>query len=269
MMEQNQTKSTVLNSALFLDIDGTLLDIAGTPEAVEVPSDLPDILTKLSSCFQGAVALISGREISFIDKLFPDLTLPIAGLHGAELRYNSGEVIRPPQSTTFRQAKDYLKKAADDLHGVIFEDKNMAAALHYRNAEELEDLVKKHVAYAGEIAGSSWQVQHGKMVAELRPTNYNKGTALSQILQLADFKTRIPYAFGDDLTDEQMFLTAETFGGYGVLIGNPTRKTNAKRMLSSPQKLRDWLRQTTKTPPSDDIFSPLFKKGSKSEPHSY
>ncbi|WP_374833001.1 trehalose-phosphatase [Paenochrobactrum pullorum] len=258
MMEQNKIKATVLNSALFLDVDGTLLDIADTPDAVKVPPNLPQTLAHLSECFKGAIALITGREIAFIDTLFPNLNLPVAGLHGAELRLEKNKIRRQQLSENFLKAKAYLKQAADDLMGVAFEDKNMAAALHYRNALSMQAIVKEQLEKAAQIAGTGWAVQHGKMVAELRPADCDKGTALLQIMQLPAFIERKPYAFGDDLTDEQMFYAAVQSGGAGIRIAENTENSAAALSISSPAILRQWLLETTQKSSNENIFSNIF-----------
>lgn len=251
------TLKTLENFAFFFDVDGTLLNIAPTPDAVIVPSELPVLLQELADKTKGAVALVTGREIAFIDKIFPKLGLTVSGLHGAELRTSDGVITSKKPSGEFLNAKRYLQQKAAHYAGVIFEDKHVSVALHYRHAPNYEEQVKASLTQAAAMAGPNWQIQYGKMVAELRPAGCDKGSAIVQLMQSKPFKGRIPYAFGDDLTDEDMFAACVHFGGAGISIAQDTYNSIATYSISSPDELRIFLKQILEKPMSKDIFNDL------------
>lgn len=227
--------------ALFLDIDGTLLDIAPSPDDVQVPPDLEQTLKKLSQRMSSAMALLTGRQIDFVDRLFPDQQFAVAGLHGAERRDHSGLIERIEPDANFIKAKAYLRAISKKLPGVVFEDKHAAAALHFRNSPAMQSNVEHSVALAAEIAGTGWAVQRGKMVVELRPVGNDKGAALIRFMTEPIFSGRTPLVFGDDLTDEAMFRAAIEMGGYAVRIGDNLKHSCATALLPTPSDLRNWL----------------------------
>jgi len=226
--------------ALFFDVDGTLLDIAANPDGVIVPVGLQKLLSLISDRLSGAMALVTGRAIAFIEERFPDYRGPIAGLHGAEFRHASGlvELIEPGEH--FLIAKDFLRQAALRVSGFLAEDKGNAVALHYRSAPEKADLAHDLVGKAVKLAGPDWIVQSGKMVFELRPAISDKGAALRRFMEEEPFAGRVPIAFGDDLTDLPMLGAARKLGGTAVVIGRSIDHPGAAR-LASPGELWLWL----------------------------
>ncbi|WP_226622852.1 trehalose-phosphatase [Brucella anthropi] len=226
--------------ALFFDVDGTLLDIATNPDGVIVPAGLQKSLSSISGRLSGAMALVTGRAIAFIEERFPEYTGPIAGLHGAEFRHASGlvELIEPDEH--FLIAKDFLRQAALRVSGFLAEDKGSAVALHYRAAPEKADLAHDLVGKALKLAGPNWTVQSGKMVCELRPAISDKGVALRRFMKEEPFAGRAPIAFGDDLTDVSMLEAAVELGGAAVVVGRAIDHPGAAR-LENPKELRLWL----------------------------
>ncbi|PQA73791.1 trehalose-phosphatase [Brucella oryzae] len=226
--------------ALFFDVDGTLLDIAANPDGVIVPAELQKSISVLSECLSGAMALVTGRSIAFIEERFPDYHGPIAALHGAEFRHASGlvELIAPDEH--FLIAKDFLRQAALRVSGFLAEDKGGAVALHYRAAPEKADLAHDLVDKALKLAGADWIVQSGKMVFELRPAVSDKGAALRRFMGEKPFAGRVPVAFGDDLTDLSMLEAAAELNGKAVVIGRAIDLARAAR-LGNPDELRLWL----------------------------
>ncbi len=227
--------------ALFLDIDGTLLDIAATPEAAEVPHDLPGTLLRLAGWLDGAVALVSGRALADIDRMFFPLRLPAAGQHGAELRRVRGGVIEAPGA---RDALDAIRPPVQQkfggLSGVLIEDKGMSVAVHYRLAPEHGPYVR---AAADEIVrrhAKTTAVLHGKALVEFKPQAICKGTALTALMAEPPFRGRIPVFIGDDRTDEDGFVTAARLGGLAIRVGaGPS--SNAPWCFATPDALRAWL----------------------------
>lgn len=226
--------------ALFFDVDGTLLDIAADPDGVIVPIDLQKSLSVISQHLSGAMALVTGRAVAFIEERFPDYRGPIAGLHGAEFRHASGlvELIEPDEH--FLLARDFLRQAALRVSGFLAEDKGSAVALHYRAAPEKADLAHDLVGKALKLAGPGWIVQPGRMVFELRPAVSDKGAALRRFMGEKPFADRVPIAFGDDLTDLPMLEAAAELNGKAVVIGRAIDPGRAAR-LGNPAELRLWL----------------------------
>ena len=224
--------------ALFLDIDGTLLELAPTPEAITVPPDLPQLLAALSARLGGALALVTGRALPFADQLFAPLSLPIAGLHGAERRTPDGSICRPDIPPAFAQLKRDVQKHASSLDGVLIEDKGAALGAHYRLAPEHRGAVEALMQEAAREAGPDFVLQFGKMVVELRPASASKGEALRAFLAEPPFAGRLPVAIGDDVTDEAMFAVANRLGGHSIRIGPADAPTAARATIESVSALR-------------------------------
>lgn len=226
---------------LFLDIDGTLIDIAPTPEAVEAPAGLAETLAALMKGLGGAMALVTGRGIGFVDRLFDPHRFPLAGLHGAELRLPGAGTIAAEPAPSFLRAKAALRAGAAGMSGVIVEDKGLAVAVHYRLAPHRRETVEALMRDAAVLAGPRWSLQEGKMVVELKPTAADKGEALKAFMGTAQFAPRRPLAVGDDLTDENMFAAAVAHGGQAIRIGGGDALTLATGRVQSPAHLRSLL----------------------------
>lgn len=220
--------------AMFLDIDGTLVDLADSPDGIVVEEGLPARLTRLSALLGGALALVTGRSLARAEAMFAPACLPIAGLHGAELRGAD----QPPPPRDYLIAKARAAHFAERTPGVLFEDKGLAFALHYRGLPQAEAEVRREMETALATAGSAFQLQSGKMVAELRPASGDKGTAIAAFLAQAPFRGRLPLAIGDDLTDEAMFRFVADRGGRGIRIGPTLEDSAATERLPSPNALR-------------------------------
>ena len=225
--------------ALFLDIDGTLIDLAATPDTIHVPPDLPAGLHGLSARLDGALALVTGRALSYADGLFAPYRFPVAGLHGAEMRLGDGTMIAPPVPPAFSALKLDLARHLSKIEGVLVEDKGGAIATHYRLAPHLEAPLGDIMRGYAEQAGEGYVLQLGKMVYELRPAHSSKGDAVARFLSEPMFAGRRALAIGDDLTDESMFSAVNALGGYSIRIGSPEVKTLAQARLPSPQAVRD------------------------------
>lgn len=236
--------------ALFLDVDGTLLEIAARPQAVSVPDDLRQRLRALFLAGGGAVALVSGRAIADLDALFAPLQLPSAGLHGFEHRGASG-VYRtrpPPSAAVLESARGDLSQLARQYPGLMVEDKNFALALHYRDAPELEQAA---LAAMRRIAAASeeLELQRGKMVVELRPAGATKAQAVAAFLAEAPFAGRLAIFVGDDLTDEPAFELVNQLGGLSAVV-SAARPSAAQARLADVAAVRAWLEQLQTDPSS-------------------
>jgi trehalose 6-phosphate phosphatase len=228
--------------AFFLDIDGTLLDIAETPDAAEAGRREKALVQKLHRAAGGALALVSGRSLETIDELFAPLKVAAAGQHGVARRDARGRVHRGsyPRSRLQRAAESVRDFAAAH-DGLVFEDKGASFALHYRLAPALEQAACSVVRKAAASLGNWVEVQVGKMVIELKPAGRDKGMAIEEFLREAPFAERTPVFIGDDLTDEDGFRVVNRAGGHSIKVGEG--KTQARWQLADPSAARAWLEQ--------------------------
>lgn len=235
--------------ALFLDLDGTLLDLAETPDQVAPELGLTELLIRLEDGVSGALALVTGRRVDFVDSLFPQHRFTVAGLHGAAIRPAATLMERSattaPQGDTvaFRAAYAYMRAKAADHPGLLTENKGAAFALHYRQAPDLRGLVERIMAEALVIAGPAWRLRDGKFVVELGPAGADKGAALRNLMTSPSFIGRLPLAAGDDLTDEAMFQTVNSMGGLSIRIGDQDSPSAATARIATPGAFRSWLHQ--------------------------
>src|SRR5919198_1384905 len=206
--------------AFFLDIDGTLLDIAATPKAVHTVRADCKLVAALYDKADGALALVSGRSLAMIDELFSPLKLPAAGQHGVERRDARGRVHKPSLSQDgFKGAAQRIREFAERHAGLVFENKGYSMALHYRLAPHLAGAAHAVVREAARAVGEGVEVQRGKMVAELKPAGHDKGRAIEAFMKERPFAGRTPVFLGDDLTDEHGFSVVERMGGHSLKVG--------------------------------------------------
>jgi trehalose 6-phosphate phosphatase len=223
--------------ALFLDFDGTLVDIADRPEAVIVPSGLVGTLQALHTYLGGAVAVISGRPIAQIDSFLAPLKLPAAGVHGTERRDADGQMVLL-STHPLQLVEDAANALARQHPALQVENKRGSIALHYRQAPELEALCL-HAMQAAVEQSPGMTLLRGKMVAEAKPGGASKGRAIEAFLREAPFAGRTPLFVGDDITDEVGFSTVQGMGGMGVKVGPGS--TAAWQRLDSPEAMRQEL----------------------------
>lgn len=230
--------------ALFLDVDGTLLEIAPAPHAVSVPSDLRERLRALFVAGGGAVALVSGRAITDLDALFAPLALPAAGLHGFEHRGASGVYRRRPlpSAAALESARGAMLELAGRHRGVLVEDKQFALALHFRGAPQLEETAVAAMQEVVAQVGGELELQRGKMVVELRPAGATKAQAVAAFLAEAPFAGRLPIFVGDDLTDESAFELVNRHDGLSVVVDS-ARPSAARARLADVAAVWGWLAQ--------------------------
>lgn len=229
--------------ALFLDIDGTLLELAATPDRVRVDAHVVALLPALAACLDGALALITGRAIADADRLFRGLRLPIAGQHGCERRAADGTLhTHAPAPAGLEQLRASIRRLTEMQDGLLLEDKGSTLAIHYRLAPGLAGhvhrTVRAHLA-AAIAEGASLRLQTGKGLVEIKPDGRDKGTAIAEYMAEPPFAGRVPVFVGDDRTDEYGFDAVARMGGWGVKVGRgPTR---AAYRLPSVATVRRWL----------------------------
>lgn len=225
--------------ALFLDVDGCLLEFSDTPDGVVVPPLLPARLDALSQRLDGALALVSGRTLASLDRLFAPLRLPAAGMHGLERRHDGVHVAAPPAPLQLSEVLGEARRIAASQPGAVVEDKGAAIALHWRGAPDAAQTLTDFAAAAlPRLPG--FRLQHGDHVVELRPASADKGDAIAAFLEQPPFRGRRPVFAGDDLTDEHGFEIVNARGGVSVLVG--AREPSAARCgLEAPAAVHAWL----------------------------
>ena len=219
---------------LFLDVDGTLLDIAPTPDAVRVDPSLPGLLRAAHDALEGAVALISGRSLEQLDGLFAPARWTAAGQHGLERRDAAGRVHRAHlgDSAALDEARRAMAAAAVAASGAVLEDKGFALALHYRLAPQFEQELRQRVDEIARRLGDAYHVQEGRRVLELKPSAATKADAIRAFMAERPFAGRRPIFVGDDLTDLDGFAAVEDLGGLSVAVGN---RVGAMRRVAAPR----------------------------------
>jgi len=234
--------------ALFLDVDGSLLDIAETPDAVRVPDALCDTLQSLHERLHGALALVSGRPIDDLDRLFAPLQLPAAGGHGAHWRLRAGEAVRRNSAPLPPPVRRRLLALAGTHAGVLAEDKGTSVALHYRTAPAARPALARALQdlLAGPD-GAELRLLPGKMVFEILTEGYDKATAVRCFLAEAPFAGRRPIFIGDDVTDEPALATMPALGGLAFSVGRLL--PGAAAAFGTTQELRSALARAAGMPP--------------------
>ena len=226
--------------ALFLDFDGTLVEIAAYLDHVIVPEILPTLLERLEERLDGRLAVISGRSIAALDRLLCAPGIALAGSHGGEFRPAGSRRVEALADALPDTVADALSRFAVDAGGLLFERKPFSVAVHYRNRPEVRERL---LARASELAaGHGLAVKHGKMVVELVMPGSDKGSAVARFMDLPGFAGAMPWFAGDDVTDEDAFQMVTSFGGSGVLVG-PARQTAALWRLSDVAALYQWLEE--------------------------
>lgn len=226
------------NAALFLDFDGTLVELADTPDGIHVPPGLAPMLERLRRRLEGRIAVVSGRALADLERHLPLHDIAFSGSHGLELRLADGTRLPLSVPVGLDGAQEAVARFAAQQEGLIAENKPAGVALHYRLAPQEKDAVEAFMARLGAAHGLS--LQCGKMVAELRAEGANKGDAVRAFMTEPEFMTASPVFVGDDLTDEHAFAAAAALGGAGVLVG-PPRETTAAYRLHSVEEVARWL----------------------------
>lgn len=226
---------------LFLDVDGTLIDIADAPAQARAGRNLKVLLREISTLLGGSLALISGRSIRSLDALFAPLRLACAGLHGIERRDALGRTYGDTGvDANLLAARARLHAFAAAHPGTSLEDKERTLALHYRPAPGLEARIRRTL---GEIAGQlgpAYHVQEGRLVFEIKTSRRTKGSAVEAFLREAPFADKTPVYVGDDDSDRDGFRVVEAFGGMSVGVGDRVR---AQHRIDGPRAVRAWLRR--------------------------
>jgi trehalose 6-phosphate phosphatase len=229
-------------TALFLDVDGTLLDLAPRPGAVFVPPSLIDSLAKADDALGGALALVSGRPIDDLDRLFAPLQLRASGVHGAQTRFSPNNPREADEEAQGLPRKLWmaLTEVLFDFPGTFAENKRYSFAVHYRTVpmlkprlrEALQGLLRKY-------ADLQLDMIHGHSVFEIKPRGFDKGKAIERFIAREPFLGRVPVFIGDDVTDESGFATVVSYGGRAFSVGH--QRPGVSFVFRAPENVRCWL----------------------------
>jgi len=224
-------------ASLFLDFDGTLVDLRETPDAVRVEHRLSQLMHRLNDRLTGRIAVVSGRPASQVRQLF-DIDLVVVGSHGMEFIAKGGTARTPDRPAALAGIRASMENLAARHSGVLVEEKPFGVALHFRRCPDAE---ADCVGLASTLAAThDLHLQPGKMMIEVRAGGGDKGTAIRTLMREPDMACRRPVFMGDDLTDEPGFVAAEELGGAGILVGEQ-RETAARYRLDDVEATLAWL----------------------------
>jgi trehalose 6-phosphate phosphatase len=228
---------------LFLDVDGTLLDLASSPDSVEVPAGLRDTLAAAAGCLDGALALVSGRPIEDLDRLFAPLRLRASGIHGAQIRDAAGGLSRwLTQARLPDGAWPGLLRLLEAFPGTLAENKGIGFAVHYRNSPAAEEELLVALRHFIEpFVELDLELIAGHRVFEIRLPGFDKGRAIESFMARQPFAGRIPVFVADDRMDRAGFDAALALGGLAFSVG--AAQPGLSGWFAKPAAVRAWLGQ--------------------------
>src|SRR6202790_344506 len=228
-----------LDWCLFLDVDGTLIELSDSPLDTHADPGLKTLLGNVAERLGGALALVSGRSIEYLDALFAPLRLPAAGLHGVERRKASGVMHGASfVDSQLDRARTALTSLVQSHPGTLLEDKGRTIAVHFRMAPNSEAAVLEAVRASAAQLGSNYHIQGGNMMLEIKPRGFSKASAIKAFMQEPPFSGRKPVFVGDDLTDQDGFKTVEDQGGISIAVGDRVR---GQFHIGNAAAVRSWL----------------------------
>jgi trehalose 6-phosphate phosphatase len=227
------------DSCLFLDVDGTLIELSAHPSQTAATRALKDLLMMVNDALEGAVALISGRPIADLDTIFFPLRLRAAGVHGGELRIEAGcAAPQAPPDARLDELRARMLDFASHHSGVVIEDKHIACAIHYRGRPDARAALRSALAAPLGTLGEEFHALEGNCVIEVKPRHFTKAHAIEEFLELPSFRDRRPIFLGDDVTDLDGFRVIEAHRGMTVAVGD---RVDAQWRLPDPAATRAWL----------------------------
>lgn len=237
--------------AIFLDFDGTLVELADRPDAVRVDEATLALLEALRARADHALAVVSGRDIAVVDSMLRPLVLPVAGVHGLQRRDAAGRLHCVAfEACELASVALSLEEQIGGEPGVVIEIKTGAVALHYRQRPELE-LRCRQIVETMLRRRPDLELMHGKMVFEIRAQGSDKGDVIEAFLQEPPFRGRTPIFAGDDLTDEVGFAIVNARGGISIKIGESS--TLARFRAASVHELHLWLAELSRAPGDEQV----------------
>jgi trehalose 6-phosphate phosphatase len=228
-------------TAVLLDIDGTLLDLMPTPREVWVPPGLAKTLNRLYRRTGGALALVSGRSLNDIDLIFAPELFPAVGGHGAEMRLEAdADAVAAHAPPLDKELKRRLAAIARLSPGILLEDKGYSLALHYRLAPHAEKAIYEAVSLIrADLPDAPIEVLPGKQVCEIKHSGFTKASGVRELMTHPPFKGRKPFFIGDDVTDESVFAIMPDFDGVAFSVGRRARGVAGH--FDAPSDVREFL----------------------------
>lgn len=224
---------------LFLDVDGTLLELADSPGGVAVDASLMPLLARLRVLSQGALALVSGRTLQNLDQLLGSTDLPMAGLHGCERRDARGRLhVAPVAVEQLAEVRAGLQRLVSRHPGLLLEDKGAGLALHFLKVRELEHELRAEVALLAAPLVPRFALLDGHAVIEVKPAAHTKDSAVTEFMGEEPFRGRQPIFIGDDQTDYGGFAAVRRFDGLAIAVGP---RVKSEWWLPDPRSVRQWL----------------------------
>lgn len=233
--------------ALFLDLDGTLIEIAPTPNDVVIPMGLASLLEAVTRHLDGALAILTGRPIADLDRYLAPLMPVAAGIHGAQIRATSGGEIEQIAGPVDSTVVDAVRTVAKDVPGTLVELKPASIAIHYRLTPSAEPTVEEALLRILDDSPEHLILCRGRKVFEIVPRDVSKGAALEAIIALPRFCGRRPIMIGDDVSDMSAFEAAVRLGGLARKVAGEQFST-AEADFAGPADVRAWLAALTKRP---------------------
>jgi trehalose 6-phosphate phosphatase len=234
-------KSEIRSIALFLDLDGTLIDIARRPDLVRPPNNMASLLRRIAECLGGAIAILSGRPISDIDALTTPLRLPAAGVHGAERRREPDGALMVHAPPVPMELLTEVRGFVGERKGLMVEPKTYAIAVHYREAPEQAAWLEAGLRVILAQHSHEYVLAEGRRVFEIAPREASKGAALADFMREPPFAGRRPIMIGDDATDETAMEAARRLGGEGLKVAGEHFPAEASQ-FANPAEVFSWLR---------------------------
>jgi len=228
-------------TAVLLDIDGTLLDLMPTPREVWVPPGLAKTLNRLYRRTSGALALVSGRSLNDIDLIFAPEQFPAVGGHGAEMRLDAdADAVAAHAPPLDKELKRRLAAIPRLSPGILLEDKGYSLALHYRLAPHAEKAIYEAVSLIrADLPDAPIEVLPGKQVCEIKHSGFTKASGVRELMTHPPFKGRRPFFIGDDVTDESVFAIMPDFDGVAFSVGRRARGVAGH--FDAPSDVREFL----------------------------
>src|SRR5277367_5969070 len=231
--------SPSLDWCLFLDVDGTLIELTDSPLETFADAELKTLLGEVAERLGGAVALVSGRSIEYLDALFAPLRLPAAGLHGVERRKASGALHGASfVDAQLNQARTAVRALVQAHPGTSIEDKGRSIGVHFRMAPQVAPAIRQALIAIAEPLGSNYHIQEGNMALEIKPRGFTKASAAKAFIKEPPFSGRTPVFVGDDLTDHDGFRWVEDQGGISIAVGE---QVHGQFRLENAAAVRTWL----------------------------
>jgi trehalose 6-phosphate phosphatase len=231
--------SPSLDWCLFLDVDGTLIELTDSPLDTFADLELKTLLGDVAERLGGAVALVSGRSIDYLDALFAPLRLPAAGLHGVERRRATGTMHGASfTDTQLDRARAAIAALVQAHPGTSVEDKGRTVAVHFRMAPQHEESVRRSLIAIAAPLGGNYHIQEGNKVLEIKPRGFTKASAIKAFMQEPPFSGRKPVFVGDDLTDQDGFKIVEDQGGISIAVGD---RVQGQFRVENAAAVRQWL----------------------------